>query len=138
MKSYIERTARSRGSQVPGSRAAGRLGGGAGRAREERGAGASPPPPRPRTATLLAARGAAEPGGGPEVVHPVGPLPGEVLSVGLPPEVTVGGGAAVDRPLQAEGRDDRRGLQVEEVAHDCRDTLVRKAAGGERVDRDRD
>src|SRR5438105_10894380 len=80
---------------------------------------------------------AAEAGGGAEVGDPVGALPGEVRPVRDAAEVPVGGGAAVDGALQAERTDDRGRLQVEQLAHELRELLVRDDARAKRVDRDR-
>src|SRR5207253_9963479 len=47
-----------------------------------------------------ASRGPPESGGGAQIAHAVGALPGEVRPLGDAPEVAVGGGALVDGALQ--------------------------------------
>src|SRR6202011_5077847 len=50
-----------------------------------------------------------------ERLDPVGLLPGEIGQ--LAAEVAVGGGLAVDRPLEVQVPDDRGRAQVEDLAH---------------------
>src|SRR5215813_13494175 len=69
-----------------------------------------------------------------EIVHPVGAFPGEVWSVGDAAEVAVGRRAPVDRPLQAEGPDHRRRLEVEQLAHQGADLVVGHDARAKGID----
>src|SRR5580704_13992486 len=69
-----------------------------------------------------------------EVVQPGGVLPAELLLVA--PEVTVGGGAAVDGPAQVEVADDGGGAQVEDGVHGGFDADGVDRLGPERLHHD--
>src|SRR5947207_14023753 len=71
-----------------------------------------------------------------EVVELVGDLPGELLVAAA--EVTVGGGALVDRPAQVEVADDGRRPEVEDVLDSLLDLGGIDGLGAERLDHDRD
>lgn len=71
-----------------------------------------------------------------ECVGAVGGSPGEVGQ--FPAEVSVGGGAGVDRAEQVKFGDDRGRAQVEHVGDGVLDLLVGHDPGAERVDEQAD
>src|SRR6516162_9756074 len=90
------------------------------------------PPGLPRRGKARPApghRAQSGPGHGPERLHPVGPLPGEVRL--LPAEVAEGGGLCVDRPEQLEVPHDRGRAQVEDLQDGILDLPHRDLLGTE-------
>src|SRR5580692_9472218 len=87
------------------------------------------------TAPLRGAVARSESEGGPQVVHPGGGLPRELLLRAT--EVAVGRRLLVDGAAQVEVARDGRGAQVEQLAHCGRDRVGIHRLGPEGVDEQR-